>query len=394
MARATPSRERPNEEKLAMTRRRVGIIGVGLTPFENYPDTPVEDIARPAVVAAMRDAGISRDDIGAAFISHLYQGEVFGQRILRGLSFPEIAITNLENACAGGSTAVREAWLAVATEQVDVALVIGAEKMYRGLINFVGTDVELALGNTAPAQYAMAARRHMYEFGTPAEAFSAIAVKSRWHASLNPNARFRDTITLDEVVGSRPIADPITLLQCCRNGSGAAAVVVASEVWCRQHGAAAIWIEGAGLASWMSDKMPRDLTSFGATKAAAGTAYEMSGIGPEDVHLVELHDAFAPGELLHYEGLGLCPKGEGARLVAEKATSLGGRVPVNVSGGLLSKSHPLGATGVAQFAELTWQLRGTAVGRQVEDATVAVAHSQGGTGLEAGATCVTILRRG
>jgi acetyl-CoA acetyltransferase len=376
-----------------MDLRRVGIIGVALTPFDNYPDTAVEDIARPAVVAAMRDAGIERDDVGAVYVSHLYQGEVFGQRILRGLNFPEVAITNVENACAGGSTAVREAWLAVATEQAEVALAIGAEKMYRGLVNFVGQDVELALGNTAPAQYAMAARRHMYEFGTPAEAFADIAVKSRWHASLNPNARFRDRLTREEVLGSRPIADPITLLQCCRNGSGAAAAVLASEAWCWRKGAAAIWIAGSGLASWMGDKTPRDLTSFGATKPAAEKAYAMAGIGPEDVDVVELHDAFTPGELLHYEGLGLCAKGEGARLVADKATSLGGRVPVNVSGGLLAKSHPLGATGVAQFAELTWQLRGTATGRQVEGAKIALAHSQGGTGLEAGATCVTLLCR-
>lgn len=376
-----------------MKQRRVGIIGVGLTPFDNYSDVMVEDIARPAVVAAMRDAGVERTDIQAAFISHVYQGEVFGQRILRGLNFPEITITNLENACAGGSTAVREAWLAVATDQIDVALVIGAEKMDKGLISFVSPDLELALGNTAPAQYAMAARRHMYEFGTPTDAFAAIVVKNRRHASLNPNARFRDMLTLDQVMGSRPIADPITLLQCCRNGSGAAAAVLADEAWCRRRGVTPIWIEGSGLASWMNDKKERDLTTFGATKVAAQIAYGMSGIGPEDLNLVELHDAFAPGELLHYEGLGICAKGEGAALVAEKDTSIGGRIPVNVSGGLLSKSHPLGATGVAQFAELTWQLRGTATGRQVEGAAMALAHSQGGTGLEAGATCVTILAR-
>lgn len=376
-----------------MQLRKVGIIGVGLTPFDNYNDVSPEDIARAAVIAAMKDAQLARADIDYAVFSHLYQGEVLGQRVLRGLGFPEIAILNLENACASGSSAVREAWLALASEQFDVALVVGLEKMSRGLINFVSADVELALGNVAPAQYAMAAHRHMYEFGTPAEAFGKIAVKNRRHAGLNPNARFRDPITLEEVMHSRKIAEPITLLECCRNGSGAAAVVLASDAFIRRHGKDAVWIRGSGLSSFISDKQPRDLTSFGATRGAAKMAYEMAGLGPDDIDVVELHDAFAPGELLHYEGLGLCAKGEGARLVDEGATSLGGRVPVNVSGGLLSKSHPLGATGTAQFAELVWQLRGTANGRQVEGAKIALAHSQGGTGLEAGATAVTIISR-
>lgn len=374
--------------------RRVGIMGVGLVPFDKYEDDLVEDIARPAVIAAMKDSGLDRTQIDAAFVSHLYQGEVLGQRILRGLRFPEITVTNIENACAGGSSAVREAWLSVATGEYDRVLVVGAEKMGRGLINFVGADVELTLGNTAPAQYALAAQRHMHEFGTSPEAFARIAVKSRHHASLNPNARFRDTLSLEEVMDSRPIADPITLYQCCRNGSGAAAVVLGTEAECTRRGGPQVWIESSGLASVMADKEQRDLTSFGATRAAAAKAYEDAGIGAEDIDVVELHDAFTTGELLHYEGLGLCEKGGGERLVADGDTTLGGRVPVNVSGGLLSKSHPLGATGVAQFCELTWQLRGQAEGRQVEGAKTALAHSQGGTGLEAGATCVTVLTRG
>jgi benzoylsuccinyl-CoA thiolase BbsB subunit len=377
-----------------MKMRRAGIMGVGLTLFDKYEEVSIEEFARWAVVDAIHDSGIRREDVQAAYVAHLYQGEVLGQRILRGLLFPEVAVTNIENACAGGSSAVREAWLAVATEQADVALAIGAERMSRGLISFVSADAELALGNIAPAQYALAARRHMHEFGTPAEAFARIAVKSRFHASRNPNARFRDRITEEEVMKSRPIADPITLLECCRNGSGAACVVIASEAWCKRRAGPKVWIEASGLSSWMADKNQRDLTDFGATRRAAAAAYETAGIGPENIDVVELHDAFAPGELLHYEGLGLCTKGEGARLAMDGETMLGGRVPVNVSGGLLSKSHPLGATGVAQFCELVWQLRGDADGRQVEGAKVALAHSQGGTGLEAGATCVTLLTRG
>jgi benzoylsuccinyl-CoA thiolase BbsB subunit len=266
--------------------------------------------------------------------------------------------------------------------------------MGRGLINFVGADMELTLGNTAPAQYAISAQRHMHEYGTTPEDFAHIAVKSRRHGALNPNARFRQEVSIEEVMASRLIADPLTLLQCCRNGSGAAAIVVASANWCRRRSGKKVWIKGSGLRSWMADANTRDLTSFGATGAAAQAAFEISGIGPEDADVVELHDAFTAGELLHYEGLGLCAKGEGGRLARDGVTTLGGRVPVNVSGGLISKSHPTGATGVAQFAELVWQLRGDAAGRQVENARVAIAHSQGGTGLEAGASCVTVLLRG
>jgi benzoylsuccinyl-CoA thiolase BbsB subunit len=377
-----------------MNLRRVGIMGVGMTPFDKHEGVAVETLAQRAVTDALADAGIGLRDVQAVFAAHLYQGEVFGQRVLRGLRAPEVQIINIENACAGGSTAMRQAWLSIGIDEYEVALVIGAEKMDRGLIHFVGADLELTLGNTAPAQYALCGQRHMHEFGTTPEDFARVAVKSRKHGALNPNARLREEVTLEQVLGSRPIADPLTLLQCCRNGSGAAAVVVASEKWCNRRGGPKVWIEGSGLRSWMGDANARDLTSFGATAPAAAAAYEMSGIDPADIDVVELHDAFSVGELLHYEGLQLCAKGEGGRLVREGATVLGGRVPVNVSGGLLSKSHPVGATGVAQFAELVWQLRGEANGRQVENAHLALAHSQGGTGLEAGATCVTLLARG
>lgn len=377
-----------------MDLRKVGIAGVGLTSFDKHEGIPVEQLVHQAVLHALADADVTLKDINAIYAAHLYQGEVFGQRMLKSLRAPEVAVINVENACAGGSTAVREAWLSVGSGEYDLALVIGAEKMDRGLINFVGADMELTLGNTAPAQYALAGQRHMHEFGTTAEDFGRIAVKNRRHGVHNPHARFRDEVTLDEVMASRQIADPLTLLQCCRNGSGAAAVLIGSEKWCKRRGGPGVWIEGSGVRSWMGDANTRDLTTFGATAPAARAAYEVSGIGPEDVDLVELHDAFTIGELLHCEGLGLCDKGEGAKLARDGDTEIGGRVPVNVSGGLIAKSHPVGATGVAQFAELTWQLRGEAHGRQVEDAKVALAHSQGGTGLEAGATCVTLLSRG
>ena len=304
-----------------MKLRKTGIMGVGLTPFDKYEETSIEDIARRAVIAALSDAGVGKDDIQAVFAAHLYQGEVFGQRVLKGLGFPEVSISNMENACAGGSTAVRQGWLSVGIEEHDLVLVIGAEKMGRGLVNFVSADMELTLGNTAPAQYALAGQRHMHEYSTTAEDFARVSVKSRFHGALNPNARFREEVTLADVMDSRPIAEPLTLLQCCRNGSGAAALVIGSEAWCNKRGGPKVWIEGSALRSWMGDSSWRDLTSFGATKPAADAAYEETGIGPGDVDVVELHDAFSCGELLHYEGLGLCAKGEGGQLVGDGATS-------------------------------------------------------------------------
>ena len=356
---------------------------------------PVEELGRRAVVAAMRDAGVDREKIDAAFVAHLYQGEVLGQRILRSLNFPHnLPITNIENACAGGSTAVREAFQAVVDGRFDLALAIGAEKMGRGQVSFVTRSLGQALGANAPTGYALVGRRHMHEFGTPPEAFAGIAVKNRFHGSLNPHARFRDPVTLAEVRDSRMIADPLTLLQCCRNGSGAAAVVIGSERKAAGRDGPRVWIEASALASAISDGQPHDVTDFGATPAAAAEAYEAAAVDPADLDAVELHDAFTVGELLHCEGLGLCAKGDGARLVADGDTRLGGRIPVNASGGMLSKSHPLGATGVAQICELAWQLRGEAGKRQVENARLALAHSQGGAGEGSLATCVTVLSRG
>ena len=378
-----------------MAARRVGILGVAVTPFDAHGDVEVEELGRRAVVAAMRDAGVDREQIGAAFVAHLYQGEVLGQRILRGLGFPRyLTITNIENACAGGSTAVREAFQAVGSGQYDLALAVGAEKMGRGQVSFVTKSLGQALGANAPAGYALVGRRHMHEFGTPAEAFARIAVKNRYHGSLNPNARFRNSVSLEEVLESRMIADPITLLQCCRNGSGAAAVVVGTEPAAAARGGPKVWIEASALASVITDGQQHDVTEFGATRIAAGDACEAAGIDPADLDVVEVHDAFTVGELLHCEGLGLCAKGDGARLVADGDTRLGGRVPVNTSGGMLAKSHPLGATGVAQICELVWQLRGEAGKRQVENARLALAHSQGGAGEGSLATCVTMLSRG
>ncbi|MBM3571782.1 MAG: thiolase family protein, partial [Alphaproteobacteria bacterium] len=307
-----------------MKLRRVGIVGVGLTPFDKHEGVPVEALVAQATMAALADGGVGLADVGAVYASHLYQGEVFGERMMSGLRVKQIEIANFENACAGGSTAMRQAALAVAAEQHDLILVVGAEKMDRGLINFVSADRELAMGNIAPAQYALAGQRHMHEFGTSAADFAAVAVKSRRHGALNPNARLREEVTLEQVLASRPIAEPITLLQCCRNGSGAAAVLVGSESWCQRRGGPRVWIEGSGLRSSTGDADTRDLTNFGATRAAAAAAYEAAGIGPKDLDVVELHDAFTVGELLHYEGLGLCAKGEGGKLARSGAVGLGG----------------------------------------------------------------------
>lgn len=371
--------------------RDVFVVGVGMTAFAHHWDTSLEILGARAVAAALRDAGRSREDVQAAYVGHMSQGEVVGQRVLKEMAFPEIPVLNVENACASGASALREATIAVGAGVADVALVLGIEKLaQKGLLQLQHPPLEQRMGHIMPGSYALAGQRHMAEYGTTREHFAWISVKNHDAGVLNPLAMFRKPCTLDEVLSSRPIADPITLLQCCAPASGAAAIVVAASP--RRDGPA-IRVRGCALASRMNRGTPEDLTIFEATARAARGAYEQSGVDPRDVDVVELHDAFTVGELLHYEGLMLCPRGEGGRLVDERVTALGGRLPVNPSGGLLSRGHPTGATGAAQIVELVWQLRGEAGPRQVPDPHVAVAQCQGGSGAGAGAAVVTVLTR-
>ena len=375
--------------------KKVHICGVAMTPFAAHWDVALERLGADAIIAALRDADVSREEIGAVYVGHMSQGEMVGQRILRELDFPAIPVVNVENACASGATALREAWLAIAAGIVDTALVVGVEKMARkGLLTTQHRTPDQKMGQIIPGSYAIAAQRHMAQFGTRPEQYAWISVKNHDNGAGNPFAMYRKKCSLEEVMQSRPIADPLTLLQCCAPASGAAAVVLTSAAFARRKRASAsinlLWCE---LAADINRGVPEDYTIFKATETAAKRAYERAAVDPRDIDVIELHDAFTVAELMHYEALGLCPRGEGGRLVDEQATALHGSIPVNPSGGLLSRGHPTGATGVAQVTELVWQLRGTAEARQVANPRLALAQCQGGVGRGSGAAAVTIISR-
>lgn len=375
--------------------RDVFIIGAGMIRFGRYPEVPVQQFAGSAAMAALKDSGIDPDRIGLAAFGHSYQRGVAGQRVLRELGLTGIPIVNVENACAGGGTALHVAWMAIAGGFHDAALVVGMEKMERGLITPNPGEYEALLGKTLPAKYALRARRHMEMYGTTAEQLAQVSVKNHRAGALNPYAHYQKEMSLAEVLGSRPIAEPLTLLQCCPATDGAAALVIASAEAARGAARGQVRIAASVLKSGAYRNSFRDPLSSDddLTARAAGAAYQMAGLGPRDVDVAEVHDAFTIGEIVAYENLGLCDRGEGGRLVEEGATALGGRLPVNPSGGRLSLGHPLGATGAAQVVELTWQLQGRCEGRQVPGARVALAHVVGGStpGIGAGACAVHIL---
>ena len=372
--------------------RKVYVGGIGATEFGAHENTSLEQLGARAIVDALRDAGVDRNGIDAVYVGHMSQGEVAGQRILKDMAFPEVPVTNIENACASGSSAFREAWIAVGAGMADAVLVLGIEKLAsKGLLALKTQTFEERVGHIMPGSYALAGERHMAEYGTTIEDFAWIAAKNRNNGVANLNAMFRKGGTVEEVIASRKIAGPLTLLQCCGTASGAAAVVLVGGKAARSAARKTARVRACSLSSKMQWGEPEDLSIFMPTYRAAQAAYEYSGIAPEDVDVVELHDAFTVGELLHYEGLMLCPRGGGAELVRSGATAVGGRVPVNPSGGLLARGHPVGATGVMQLVELVKQLRGTTEHHQVPGAKVALAQSQGGTGAGAGAAAVTIL---
>jgi len=372
--------------------RKVYVGGIGATEFGAHENTSLEQLGARAIADALRDAELDRNGIDAVYVGHMSQGEVAGQRILKDMAFPEVPVTNIENACASGSSAFREAWIAVGAGMADAVLVLGIEKLAsKGLLTLKTQTFEERVGHIMPGSYALAGERHMAEHGTTIEDFAWIAAKNRSNGVANPKAMFRKACTVEEVIASRKIAGPLTLLQCCGTASGAAAVVLVGGKAARGASRKKVRVRSCALSSKMQWGEPEDLSIFMPTYRAAKAAYEYSGIAPEDVDVVELHDAFTVGELLHYEGLMLCAKGGGAELVRSGATAVDGRVPVNPSGGLLARGHPVGATGVMQLVELVKQLRGSAEHHQVPGVKVALAQSQGGTGAGAGAAAVTIL---
>jgi benzoylsuccinyl-CoA thiolase BbsB subunit len=376
--------------------REVSVIGVGMIPFAKYRDKSLAEIAWPAVKQAIGDAGIDKADIDVAYCGTALGGMMAGQRVLKALGITGLPIVNVENACSSSSSAFREAWIGVGSGVYDIALVIGVEKLTKfggGTLPLEREDFEVTHGMVMPALYGMRARRYMHDYGVTVESIAKVAVKAHDHGALNPDAQYRNRITLDEVMGARPIAEPFTLLHCCPSGDGAAAVVVCASEIARRYQAKPVRVLASELNSGRYMTGFRDMTTPEITVRGAHDAYELAGVGPEDLDVVEVHDAFTIAELLYYEALGLCPRGDAVKLLEDGTTSLGGRVPVNPSGGLLAKGHPVGATGAGQIVEIVRQLRGQCGSRQVGGAKVGLTHCTGGgiSGFDHGACSIHIF---
>jgi len=407
-------------------RMQAFIAGVGMTHFGKHMDLGLKTLGAEAVKLAVADAGVDLSELEAAWVGNAAAGlmtgqeSIRGQVILRSIGLGRLPVINVENACASASTALFEACAMVTAGLYDVVLALGVEKLYdadkkKSFAAFGGAvDVEAlrqilermardaAASGAAAASagagerrsmfmdlYAAAARAHMERYGTTIEQMAGVSAKNSLHGSLNPRAQFRDVLTVDDVLRAPMIAEPLTRPMCSPIGDGAAAAVIMSEREMRRRG---LRRPVRVLSSVLHSGWDREGDSEGTVEVCAREAFEESGLGPTDLDLVECHDASAPAEIIAYESLGLCARGEGGRMVASGATRLGGRLPVNTSGGLLRKGHPVGATGIAQIVELTEQLQGRSDRRQVEGASVALAHNGGGSiGRDAAAMCVTIL---
>ena len=359
------------------------IVGVDMIKFGRFPERGVPEIGAESALLALDDCGLEIQKMEALYCGNLGQaGAMVGQRILQQIGQTGIPVVNCANACATGATAFREAWMAVKAGVYDLVLAVGVEQMGKGLLGGggggKGIPKEGMLGSgTMPAVFAEAGMEHARNYGTTFEQFAKVSVKNHHHSTMNPKAMYQIETPLDVVMNAEMIAYPNTKLMCSVNVDGSAAAVIASGKKARELGlmGRAVKVTASALTSdpWQErDLVMPDVNTC--TRRAAQTAFEMAGIGPQDVDLVELHDCFATAEILHYENLGLCADGEAGRMIDEGETSLGGRIPVNVSGGLLSKGHPLGATGIANLYEVSTHLRGEAGKRQVEGAKVGMTH--------------------
>ncbi len=361
----------------------VYIMGIDMIRFGRYPDRSVPELGAEAALLALDDAGLTIQDMEALYSGNLMQASgMVGQRILREIGQTGIPVTNSSNACATGATAFREGWTAIKAGLCDLVLVVGVEQLGKvGLLGGggggKGISKEGLLGSgTMPCVFAEAGMEHARKHGTTFEQFAKVSVKNHAHSVKNPKSMYQKETPLEMVMNAEMIAYPNTKLMCSVNVDGAAAAVLASEKKARELGLGrAVRVAASVLTSdpfTERDLVMPDVNTC--TRQAASKAYEMAGLGPQDLDLVELHDCFATAEILHYENLGLCADGEAGKMIDEGESAHGGRIPVNVSGGLLSKGHPLGATGVANIYEVSTHLRGEAGSRQVEGATVGLTH--------------------
>jgi len=359
------------------------IVGVDMIKFGRFPDRTVPNIGAESALLALDDCGLTIQDMQALYCGNLGQASgMVGQRILQEIGQTGVPVVNVSNACATGATAFREGWAAVKAGLYDLVLCVGVEQMGKGLLGGAGGGTgipkEGLLGSgTMPAVFAEAGMEHSRKYGTTFEQFAKVSVKNHHHSTLNPKAMYQIETPLDVVMNAEMISYPNTKLMCSVNVDGSAAAVIASEKKAKELGLMdrAIKVRASVLTSdpWQErDLVMPDVNSC--TRKAAKEAYEMAGVSPDDIDLVELHDCFATAEILHYENLGLCGDGEAGRFIDDGESALGGKCPVNVSGGLLSKGHPLGATGIANIYEVSTHLRGEAGQRQVEGAKIGMTH--------------------
>jgi acetyl-CoA acyltransferase len=359
------------------------VVGVDMIKFGRFPDKTVPQIGAEAALLALDDCGLRIQDMEALYCGNLGQASgMVGQRILQLIGQTGIPVVNVANACATGATAFREAWAAVKAGLYDVVLAVGVEQMGKGLLGgaggATGIPKEGLLGSgTMPAVFAEAGMEHARKYGTTFEQFAKVSVKNHHHSTLNPKAMYQMETPLEMVMNAEMISYPNTKLMCSVNVDGSAAAIICSERKARELGLMkrAVKVRASVMTSdpWQErDLVMPDVNSC--TRLAAKKAYEMAGLGADDIDLVELHDCFATAEILHYENLGLCKDGEAGRMIDTGAVALGGRIPVNVSGGLLSKGHPLGATGIANIYEVATHLRGEAGKRQVQGARIGMTH--------------------
>ncbi len=363
----------------------VAIAGIGMTRFTKQAEKGYGGLVVEAVTAALADAKLRSTDMQAVFVGSVGGGDAIGQKSLKTMAFAGAPVLNLTNACASGSMGIHEAWAWVKAGIVDCALAVGVEILSaapKGPLRLPKGNWIFDAGLNLPAWYAMRARKHMTDHGLTVRQLASVAVKSRRLAVHNPRAHFREEVSLEQVLGAPVIADPLTLHQCCPKTDGAAAAIVCSADFARARGLHPVWIRSAALGSG-SAVFTDTPAPVGTARRVATQALEAAGLDPGDLDVVEVHDAFTIGEILYTEALGVCPPGEGGRYVESgKTLPDGGGTAVNPSGGLLSRGHPLGGTGVAQLAEVVWQLRGECGPRQVSEPRLGAVHTMGASDFE------------
>ena len=389
--------------------RRVNVIGVGMVKFQKPGASDEYNVmAKGAIQAALKDAGVDFAEVQQAYAGYVFGDSTCGQRAVYEVGRTGIPVFNVNNNCSTGSTALMLAKQAVEGGVAECVLAVGFEQMQKGALEAKWTDrtnpmdqhvnvmaEQQGFGQAPPTaqMFGGAGREHQWKYGTKRETFGKVSVKARQHASRNPLALFSDVLSLEEVMAAPEVFDPLTRYQCCPPTCGAAAAIVCSDEFAKRKGISnPVYIAAQAMTtdydSSFQDSMIK-MVGYDMTREAAKQVYERAGLGPTDVQVVELHDCFTANEILTYEGLGLCPEGGAEKLVEDGDNTYGGRWVTNPSGGLLSKGHPLGATGLAQCTELVWQLQGRADKRQVPGARVALQHNLG----LGGACVVTMYRR-